>query len=383
MLALNSSQNEHCAQPETGAASAQDTVPNIAERIRCGAQALSFITDSEYFDDEPLSADAMLIAAEIEHQSEALSVEQDPAETASEILRLIGELRVIASDDRPTPWPATPSNSSPTPWNAKRGRCRLPRDAAFSPRTCVAHSVQLLRDHRESCIELLNNWGTDMLKEDAGAPITKRDLEIAMAVRFERGEGYAAHVRRRLQASGVMISSARGRHSRPENALGILGLGIGILHDAPLNDVAQLVRDTLDAPITHHLLLRRSGGWESEREENDRVNDACREMPFGLAFEELTSLLPEAPHTLGSVLCAVIEAIADGQIEPNSDLSFDIELVWRRPAANIKIRRRVRGQSPKLLLCAFGDAEHRPGQGCIRINFADLTFFGDMLRRGA
>jgi hypothetical protein len=103
MLESQIARREHCAQAEIVAGDAQGAFFDIAEKIRCGAIALSFVTDSEYFDTEVLAADVAAISVELEHLAEALAVEKDKQESAeivAEILRQIAQLRAIVRDDR-------------------------------------------------------------------------------------------------------------------------------------------------------------------------------------------------------------------------------------------------------------------------------------------
>jgi hypothetical protein len=215
-----------------------------------------------------------------------------------------------------------------------------------------------------------------------GSVSGKKALESAFSERFQRPLGYVAHQRRSLQKLALMVRTIRGQHSRPETALGLGAFCVEVVNDAPISEGGRLTQEVLSAPLSSHLFQSQLGGWAGERDAMERANAQAAELPFSAAFAEMLGLNEERSiSNLGDMFSAAIEVAAKENLAA-SVIQFDLNLVWRRPAAVLTIKRRARPGVMELL-ATFGDTSHRPGQGIVQIKIEDIQFLGDLLAKGA
>ena len=174
------------------------------------------------------------------------------------------------------------------------------------------------------------------------------------------------------------------------NESGITAYAIATLHDAPHADLARLTLETMEAPV-HSVLLRRnaSGGWVGDRSHDEIMKEGAgsTDDPFSETFANMLGFgSPSGLKYLADAFDLAILAASRGWFEPDFEpcrLQLDFHLLWRRPAGFLRLRSRTRGSPAQELWAHFGDTEHRPGQGIVRVTTDDFRFFGDLLRRGA
>ena len=80
----------------------------------------------------------------------------------------------------------------------------------------------------------------------------------------------------------------RGKKAPRENQAGLAAYAIGTVCDAPLSELAALVKATREAPLAGPALLRpnASGGWAGDRSHDELMKEGARfeDVAFSKTF---------------------------------------------------------------------------------------------------
>jgi len=228
---------------------------------------------------------------------------------------------------------------------------------------------------------------------ERGEALPKRAIDKAFSERFARPDEHQRKLRRELQAARLMATApGRGRSAPRDNQTGLAAYAIASVQDAPLAESAALTLQTLEAPLTpgQQLYLPKAGGdWANGRSIGEIMEEGCKseDVPFSETFSQMLGFGPvKSVSDFGDAFGLAIWAASLGRFDlgfPDFDLTLDIYVFWRRPAAFLRLRRKDRPSDLREIWAHYGDTEHRPGQNLCRIDTGDIRFLGNLLARGA